>query len=267
VGHRGALPLLLALGLSSCTCAPAPGSGGARVEPPNGPGLKGRVVVTSREPDGTVPILELRVIPEAAMMELVTIRLGEARSALARIAAARAQARQEAAAALAEADRTSQAWKAANDNDLYRRIEVQLRRPRDPRQVTGVHEELLAKKKAAYSRATQAARRSEEKERALDDLERDVRQFREARFYAQGLTSVVATARTDPSGNFEVRLPAGRYALVAVAEPASGQGAAVAGWLLWVEVREGAPEPILLDQRNRHGSDCDACVVTVKELS
>jgi hypothetical protein len=255
------------MGLSSCTCAPAPVAERTAVETPRGPGLTGRVVVAARNPDGTSPALEIRIIPEAAMVELVTIRLGEARSALARIAAARAQARQEAEAALAEADRTSQAWKAANDNDLYRRIEVQLRRPRDPRQVTAVHEDLLAKKKAAYRQATQAARRSEEKERALDDLERDVRQFREARFYAQGLTSVVATTRTDPSGHFELSLPPGRYALVAVADPAAGQGATLAGWLLWVEVREGAPEPILLDQHNRHGSDCDACVVTVKELS
>lgn len=262
---RGALPILIALGASSCTCAPTPEPQGAPAEAPRAPGLRGRVVAT-RNADGTAPSLEVRVIPEAAMMEIVSSRLLEARSALDRTARARSQARQEARDALAEADRTNQAWKATNDNDLYRRVEVQLRRPRDPREVTAVHADLLERKKAAYGRATEAARRSDEKERAFDDQEREVRRYREARFYAQGLTPVIQAARVDESGAFEMALAPGRYALVAVADPASSRGAASAGWLLWIEVREGSKAPILLDEKNQHGTDCDACIVTVREL-
>jgi hypothetical protein len=224
------------------------------------------VAVAARNADGTAPALEVRVIPEAAMMEIVSTRLLEARSALARTARARSQARQEARVALAEADRTNQAWKATNGNDLYRRLEVQLRRPRDPREVTAVHDDLLSRKKAAYGRATEAARRSAESERACDDLEREARLYREARFYAQGLAPVVQATRTDGSGNFEMDIPTGRYALVAETNPASGSGAPMTAWLLWVEVREGASTPILLDERNRHGTDCQACVVIVKDL-
>lgn len=266
MGLRGALTIFMALGLSSCTCAPAPAPGQAAVAAPRGPGLRGRVVLTARHADGTTPAMEVRVVPEAAMMEFVSSRLLEARSALGRSSTARARARQEAKDTLAAADRTSQAWKATNDNDLYRRVEVQLRRPSDPREVTAVHDELLARKKAAYARATEAARRSEESERAFHDLERGVRQFREARFYTKGLTPVIGSTRTDGAGNFELELVPGRFALVVVAEPAAGGEAPAAGWLLWIVVPEGAPIPVVLDGRNMHGTDCEACIVNVKEL-
>jgi hypothetical protein len=263
VGFRGALTILLAAGLSSCTCAPAPELEQAVAR---GPGLRGRVVLTARNADGTSPAMEVRIVPEAAMMEFVSARLLEARSALGRSSAARARARQEATDALAAADRTSQDWKATNDNDLYRRVEVQLRRPSDPREVTAVHDELLARKKAAYARATEAARRSEESERAFQDLERGVRQFREARYYAQGLAPVIGSTRTDSAGSFEIALAPGRFALVVVAEPSLGGGAPAAGWLLWIVVPEGAPVPVVLDGSNMHGTDCEACIVNVKEL-
>ncbi len=261
---RGALITLLAFGLPSCTCAPAPAP--AQAAAPRGPGIKGRVLLSGRNIDGASPVMEVRVVSEAVMMELVSARLLEARSALARSSRERARVRQEAQAALAEADRTSQAWKATNDIDLYRRVEVQLRRPRDPRVVTAVHDELLARKKAAYGRATEAARRSEESERTYDELERGVRRFREARFYARELAPVVGTTRTDGAGSFEVELPPGRFALVVVADPAAGASAPAEGWLLWFEVREGPPVPLVLDRSNMHGSDCEACIVNVKEL-
>ena len=70
--------------------------------------------------------------------------------------------------------------------------------------------------------------------------------------------------------SFSMDLPPGRYALVALpdafSEPGPGDAAAGPAWLLWIEVREGAMEPLVLDSHNQHGTDCDACVVPVKEM-
>lgn len=269
MGFRSLLHfLVLAIGVSSCTCAPAPEPERARAEAARAaaPGLRGRVVVAVQKPDGTFPPVDVWVAPGAAMAEHAAIRLGAARKALAELAGARERARKETEAALAETDRTDQAWKATTENDLYRRVEVLLRRPSDPRDVAAVHGDLLARKKAVYKRAVKAARRSAEKEQALEVLERDARRYLDASFFALGLPSVVRATRTDGSGNFGMDLAPGRYVLVAVTDASSDKAAAEEGWLLWVEVREGAPEPILLDQRNRHGTDCGACVVAVRDL-
>jgi hypothetical protein len=124
----------------------------------------------------------------------------------------------------------------------------------------------MARKRASYAKAVRAADRSREKERAVADLERDARRFRDARYFSQGLPPAVRETRTDASGNFEIDVPPGRYALVALVDARPGDARETVGWLLWIEVRDGAPEPLLLDDRNRHGSDCDACIVSVKEL-
>ncbi len=263
---RGALRLLVALGASSCACSSPPEPGRAAVEAPRGPGLTGRVAIEAPGAGDARPAVEVLIVPEATMIDHVTARLGEARAALARSARARERARQEARVALAEADSTSQAWKAANDNDLYRRVEVLLRRPRDPGEVNALHQELFARKKAAYARATRAARRSDDLERAFDELQREVRHFREAGYFAQGLSSVVPPIRTDASGSFVAPLAPGRYALVALTERVPADSVATPGWLLWTEVREGGPTPIRLDESNQHGTNCDACVVPAKEL-
>jgi hypothetical protein len=216
--------------------------------------------------DGSLPAVEVRVVPEGAMIAFVASRLGEARSALERSLAERDRARRDAEAALAETDRTDQEWKATTANDLYRRVEVLLRKPKDPAEVTAVHAELLARKKASYKRAVQAARRSDEKEQAFVELEQEARRYRDARFFVQGLPPAVGSTRTGDFGDFQMNVAPGRYALVALQEADPASALASEGWILWIEVRNGAPEPILLDGRNRHGTDCDACVVSTKEL-
>jgi hypothetical protein len=192
-------------------------------------------------------------------------RLGEARVAMTRISDQRDQVRAEAQAALVENDRRSQEWKATNDADLYRRVEVLLRRPRDPREVADVHGDLLARKKAAYRRAVRAARRSNEREQEMLALDREAGRYEEAAFYAAGLPAAARTGRADASGEFALDLPPGRYALVATADPGP-DGEAPPAWLVWVEVRGGGDLPLLLDEGNRHGTDCDTCAVVLKDL-
>jgi hypothetical protein len=268
---RGALLLFLIAG-SSCTCGTSPERATPqepvkpRVETPLPPSVRGRVTLVPRGADGHPPAVEVRVIPEPGMIEFVARRLGEARRELDRKAEERERAAREARAALAENDRADQEWKKTTANDLYRRVEVILRKPRDPAEVEALHADLLARKKASYRRAVAAGKRSLEKERAFADLEREARRFRDARYFTQGLPAAVQATRADASGDFGMDVPPGRYALVALADPTPGAGAGDAvGWLLWIEVREGM-EAILLDERNRHGTDCDACVVPVKEL-
>ena len=273
---RPSLPLLLAIA-ASCTCGPPPEQAApaqqattrapvAPAEAPRAPGLRGRVVLPAREVARIPPAAEIRVVPESAMVEFVSARLQAARTALGRLTDARERATQEASAALAVTDRTDQEWKATTANDLQRRVEVILRRPRDPAEVRAVHGELIARKKASYARAVKAADRSREKELAVAELEREARRFRDARYFSEGLPPAVRATRTDASGDFEMDVPPGRYALVALLDAQPGDTRETVGWLLWVEVREGAPGFLLLDEHNRHGTDCDACVVSVKDL-
>lgn len=271
---RPAVLLMLAAGASACTCAPAPqpgaGPGSAHPARDAGPvrqaGLRGRVVSPARTTGGNSRALEIAVIPEAEMIVFVATRLQEARAALDRLEAARDGARLEAAAAIAEADRADQEWKRTMASDLRSRVEVVLGRPRDPAEAQAMHAGLLARKKASYGRATSAAKRSLAKEHALEELEREARRYRDARHFTRGMPQAAGTARSDASGAFAVDVPPGRYALVALpAEEPGGPGPGTA-WLLWIEVREGDREPVLLAAANQHGSDCDACVVRVRDL-
>jgi hypothetical protein len=216
--------------------------------------------------EGASAVVELRVVPEAAMVPFVASRLAEARKAQDRVATERERLGEEARAALARSDRADQEWKAVNEKDLYRRVEVLLRRPRDPAEVAAVHGDLLARKQVAYRRAVQAARHSVEKERALDAVERDLRRYRDLAFLIQGMPPDVVATRVDGTGSFEIDVPPGRYALVATVVPGAVPAATEPGWLLWVEVREGPQEPLRLDWNNRYGKDCDACIVSAKDL-
>jgi hypothetical protein len=206
------------------------------------------------------------VIPEADMVAFVATRLQHARAALDRLEAARDMARREAAAAIAEADRADQEWRRTMASDLRSRVQVVLGRPGDAAEVEATHAELLARKKASYGRATSAAKRSLAKEHALDDLDREARQYRDARYFVRGAPPAAGTARSDASGAFAVDVPPGRYALVALTAEEPGTAAPGTAWLLWIEVREVDREPVLLDAANQHGSDCDACVVRVRDL-
>ena len=273
---RPSFPLLLAIA-ASCTCGPPPEQAvpaqqagapapSVPVEAPRVPGLRGRVAFPDLGPARRPPTVEIQVVPEATMIEFVASRLQAAHAALGRLADARERAVRDAEAALAATDRADQEWKATTANDLQRRVEVILRRPTDPAEVRAVHADLLARKKASYAKAVKAADRSREKGRLAEDLEKEARRFRDARYFSQGLPPAVRATRTDPSGDFQIDMPPGRYALVALADGQPGEAAGPVGWLLWVEVRDGAPEPLLLDDHNRHGTDCDACIVSSKEL-
>ncbi len=70
----------------------------------------------------------------------------------------------------------------------------------------------------------------------------------------------------DGGGDFQMELPSGRYALVALPDRRPGPSSPAEGWLLWVEVREGPLQTVILDERNLYGTDCDDCVVAVKDL-
>lgn len=198
------------------------------------------------------------------MIEFVATRLQAAHAALARTEGARERAAQEARAALAENDRADQELKKTVARDLRARLEIAVRKSRDPVEVQGKHADLLARKQESYRKAVAAGKRSLERERAAAALESEARRFREARYFLDGLPSPIRATRADSLGRFSMDVPPGRYALVALQEASPEDFSA--GWLLWIEVREGAPEPILLDAHNQHGTDCDACVVTVKEL-
>jgi hypothetical protein len=266
---RDLVPALVALAaVTACTCgvAPTQPETPTPVSPaPPSPALRGRVALPASGADGSIPAVDLAVVPEGAMIPYLAGRLTEARDALLAVAADEARLRSEAARALAENDRRSQEWKATNDADLYRRVEVLLRRPRDPREVDAVHGDLMARKNAAYRRAVSAARRSTEREAELRALEQRAGEYRDARFYAAALPAPARTGRTDAQGAFGLDVPPGRYALVAtpVATPGSE---ARPSWLLWVEVLPAATPALVLDETNRHGTDCAACLIQLKEL-
>jgi len=266
------LLLLLALGVLACTCGPAPqaerqaGEPASlpRAEAPRVPGVRGRVALPPRSGSGAIPPVEIEVVPEPAMIAFVATRLQAAHAALARTAEARERATREARAALAENDRADQELKKTVARDLRARLEIAVRKQGDPVDVQGKHAELLARKQESYRKAVAAGKRSLERERAAAALESEARRFREARYFTEGLPPPIQATRTDSLGTFSMDLPTGRYALVALPDLAAGGSSA--GWLLWIEVRDGAPDPILLDDHNQHGTDCDACIVTVKEL-
>lgn len=272
MGKRSHLPLLLALGVLACTCGPPPQAekpAGApalapAVEAPQVPGLRGRIGPSPRNAGEAIPPVEVAVVPESAMIPFVATRLQAAHAALVRTEEARERAARDARAALAENDRADQELKRTVAKDLRARLEIAVRKPRDPAEVQARHADLLARKQESYRKAVAAGKRSLESERAVAALEADVRRFREARYFTEGLPPAVQATRSDPSGRFSMDAPPGRYALVAL--PEAAPGGFPAGWLLWIEVRDGAPESIVLDGHNQHGTDCDACVVTVKEL-
>ena len=265
------LPVLLAFGLLACTCGPGPQeerqggrpAGPGPVEPPRIPGVRGRVALPTQS-DGATPVVEIEVVPEKAMIAFVSSRLQAAQEALARTAEARERANREARAALAENDRADQELKRTVARDLRARLEIAVRKPGDPDEVQARHAELLARKQESYRKAVAAGKRSLEQERAASALDSEARRIRGVRHFTEGLPSPIRSTRTDPAGRFSMDLPPGRYALVALLDPAAD--GAPAGWLLWIEVRDGAPESILLDGHNQHGTDCDACVVAMKEL-
>lgn len=265
---RASLALLVAVSACSCGTEPAP-EAQVRVPAPL-PGLRGRIVVG---PSGAMPpgaVVEVRVIPERAMIPHVAARLGEAREELRRISAERDRARADAEAALAATDQADQEWKRTMASDLRRRVEVSLRRSSDPSSVEALHADLLARKQASYRRAVAAGKRSLEKEHAVAALERAVGRYRDARFYLRDLPPAVEVTHPDASGSFAMDVPPGRYALVAwvdaAPDPAPDASAPGPAWLLWVEVRADAMEPLVLDARNQHGNDCDACVLGRRDL-
>ncbi len=270
--RRSQLALLAALGLLACTCGPQPQAegqvGGPASPPPTAeprvPGVRGRVAPSARNVGGTLPPMEIKIVPESTMIQFVATRLQAARAALIRSEEARERAAREARAAIAENDRADQELKRTVAKDLRARLEIAVRKPRDPVEVQARHADLLARKQESYRKAVAAGKRSLEKERAVAALETEARRFREARYFTEGLPPATRATRTDSSGTFSLEVPPGRYALVAL--PDAATDGFPAGWLLWIEVRGGAPEPILLDDHNQHGTDCDACIVNVKEL-
>ena len=271
---RASASLLLAIGVSACTCAPAPHdemppapvAPVAQAAAPRPPAIRGQVLASPRSEGGASPSAEVAVVPEREMVEFVSARLQEAHAALRRLADARDRAARDAAAALAENDRRDQEWKVAMATDLRRRVEVVMRRPSGPAEVQAEHADLLARRKASYGRAVAAGKRSLESERTLAGLEAAARRYRDARFFTQGMPSAVQATRTDASGAFALAVPPGRYALVALTAAAPADRTDGPAWLLWMEVRDGASEPVVLDATNQHGSDCETCIVLVKEL-
>lgn len=269
---RSHLASLLALGVLACTCGPAPqaerqaGEPASlrRVEAPRVPSVRGRVALPTRSGDGTLPPVEIKVVPESAMIEFVATRIQAAHAALDRMEKAREGAAQEARAALAENDRADQELKRTVAKDLRARLEIAVRKPSDPAEVQVRHADLLARKQESYRKAVAAGKRSLERERAAAAFDTEARQFREARYQTEGLPQATRATRTDSKGGFSMDVPPGRYALVAL--PDAAPGSSSVAWLLWIEVRDGATDPIVLDDRNQHGTDCDTCVVIVKEL-
>lgn len=104
--QAGALLILLATGAaSSCTCATAPEPDWPPAVASRRPGLQGRVVPSIPVLEGASAVVELRVVPEAAMVPFVASRLAEARKAQDRVATERDRLGEEARAALARSDR------------------------------------------------------------------------------------------------------------------------------------------------------------------
>jgi hypothetical protein len=257
-GHR-TLALLLALAGPACTCAPSPGpptaSAPGAAQASTRVAVKGRVVPPA---PGEAPD-RVALVPAGPMSVHVEAKLAEATAGLDRLSGSRATARADFQAALLANDRANQEWKQTNDEDLYRRVEVQIRR-RSAAEAAAVHEELLRRKKAAYARTVKAARLSDQREVELRRLDEEAKSYRAAMFLVEGMPAPVAWAEVAPDGTFSAEVEPGRYALVAVRADGAGDA-----WLVWADAG-AAPREVQLDGTNRHGSDCDACVAHVRRL-
>lgn len=276
----GWLAAAVALGaaLQGCSCGEAPVQVGAAPRPatealavPASPvaaqPVTGRVSATA--PGVTRRGLagaEVLFLTEEAMRPFLAARVAAAEAELKALGSELGEARARRSAALAEADRTNQAWKATNDNDLRRRLEVQFKMRRDPKGVQAVHQSLLSEKQEAWALAVAAAKRSEEAERALTSVAQRAQRAREGDFYLEGLPAPLVTARTGADGTFAASLPPGGYGVVATVERGRGHGSELGVWLLWARVEPGAGLLLDLDERNLHGSDCRDCAVAVKAL-
>lgn len=262
---------LLALALSACAPEPATPPAAPEVVAlarPDEVEVSGRVALDL--PGGATRAVagaDVLFVPEEAMRPFVVARLEVARSGLAALQAEREQARRRREALLAEADRTNREWKAANESELRRRLEAQVRPPRGAEGVRAIHRRLLAEKQASWAQAGAAARRSDEAEREVRSLELRAGRYREGAFFLEGLPTPARAVRTDADGRFGARLAPGRYAVVATGEAHRGAAVEAVIWLVWADV--GAPEArsLALTGANLLGAGAADSVVDLAALT
>lgn len=274
---RGGGPWLALALAALVACAPEPAS--------SPPAAAAPAAVTAAEP-GAVAVVtgEVRLrlpggrplalagadvlfVTEAAMQPFLADRLEEAAAGLRRLRAERERVGAERRAALAEADRTSQAWKRTNDNDLTRRLEAQLHPRQGAEGVRAIHRQLMADKQVAWRRAVAAASRSDEAERQANALEARAARMRDGAFFLQGLPPAARAATTGPDGAFGLSLAPGRYAVIATGERRQGVVSEVYVWLVWARLEAGQVNRVALTSDNLHGTDCAECAVAVGRLA
>jgi hypothetical protein len=268
--RAAALALALSAGGCSCGAQPAEGPAGA-IGPAPLPLAPAEVTITGRvvmaAPGGAARPLagaDVHLVPEDAMRPFLAARLAAATAALEPLRRDEATASARLKALLAATDQTNQAWKQTNDNDLRRRVEVQFRRSAQAAQA--VHRDLLAEKKAAWARATEAARRSEAAEREQTRLRQAADRYREGAFFLEGLPPPVRSALAGADGAFALSVPPGRYAVVAYGQQPQPADEALQVWVLWTTLEPGVGLRLDLDASNLLGTDCAACAVLVKGL-
>lgn len=88
--------------------------------------------------------------------------------------------------------------------------------------------------------------------------ERELQALSNARYIVEKLNNPLAVAKSDADGNFEMRLPVGKYVLVALATRMAGNKTEMYEWTVRVDAKKLAK--VMLSNDNMVGQSCAACV-------
>lgn len=217
-------------------------------------------------PDGSPAALEVRFLREDAVRSFLAARLEEGRREIEKTRHERERLREEVRRLGVEKDRAEAAWRYKIEEDLRRRMALQVRPPARVEDYYAAQKAFREDKRAAYDRAVAAVDRAEEREQHYEEQVRRASWYRSAEFLTEGLPEPVLSVRTDGNGRFEAELPGGRYAVVA-AGTVPGEPPATYAWLLWLEVAPEGETVLRLRTDNLHGTSCAPCIVPAGDLS
>jgi len=102
---------------------------------------------------------------------------------------------------------------------------------------------------------------------AYHKILKDIAVYKNGCFFAADLPQVVQADKTDADGRFSVKLKAGRYAAVAVADRQVGGEQEAYCWYVWITVSGETMKKLMLSNDNLAETNCADCVLPLEKLA
>lgn len=90
--------------------------------------------------------------------------------------------------------------------------------------------------------------------------------FDKGEYYIEGSPAALQSSKTNADGNFSLKIKEGRYALVAHSTRDIGGSTEHYCWILWISVKSGEANKIILSNDNLFETNCTECVVKVSDI-